>query len=343
MNRLLFAFTGVFLLAAVGLQFSPIAGPFAPTSAAEKTGGRILKASQELLGSLSGPQAAKAVIDYASAERFNWHFIPRDRQGLPLKEMEEAQRAKALALLRASLSEEGARRAEGVISLEEVLRDIEGVRRQFPRDPQLYYVTFFGRPSNKGAWGWRFEGHHLTLNFTMDGERLISSTPAVLGANPAIVREGPRKGFRLLGAIEDLARELVGSLDEAGLKACTGEAGGKVPEEVPGPGSRRYDFALPAGLPADKLPDEQKGKLRKLIREYTANLPPEAESELLAEDLKGVYLAWRGSLKPYEPHSYLIHGPGFVINYTNIQNGAAHVHSCLRSRDGEFGLSEAGK
>ncbi len=343
MNRLLFAFTGVFLLAVAGVQFSPGTGLFAPTSAAEKAGGRILKAALELLGSLNGAQDAKAVIDFASAERFNWHFIPRDRQGLPLKEMEEAQRAKTLALLRASLSEEGARRAEAVMSLEDVLREIEGAARQFPRDPQLYYVTFFGRPSATGKWGWRLEGHHLTLNFTLEGERLVSATPAVLGANPAIVREGPRKGLRILAALEDLARELVGSLDDAGLKACTGEAGGKVPDEVPGPGSQRYDFALPAGLPADKLAEEQKGRLRKLIREYTANLPAEAEADMLTEDLKGVYLAWRGSLKPYEPHSYLIHGPGFVINYTNIQNGAAHVHSCLRTRRGEFGLAAAAK
>src|SRR5262249_28922125 len=193
--------------------------------AREKSGARILKAAAELFDSLSEGEKSAALFDYSSEERYNWHFIPRERKGIPLKNLSDSQRAKAKALLAAGLSETGAKKAEQVMSLEDVLREIEGPERKFPRDPLLYHISFFAKPSKDGRWGWRLEGHHLSFNFTLQGEEVLSSTPAFYGANPAIVREGPKKGLRVLAPVEDLARELVTSLDADQLKSCKGEEG----------------------------------------------------------------------------------------------------------------------
>src|SRR6185503_2705515 len=253
-------------------------------------------------------------------------------------------RAKVQTLLAASLSEKGAKLVQTVMSHEDILREIEGAQRKFPRDPLLYHLTFFSRPSRQGPWGYSFEGHHLSVNVTLEGDRLLSASPLFYGANPAIVRDGPQKGLRILGGVEDLARDLVRSLKEPERKACLGEEGGVVPEEVPaGKESVPYKGPLPAGVAADSLGEEARAKLAELIAQYTGNLPPEIAQGVLESGLKGVRVAWRGSLEPYQPHSYLVHGPGFVINYTNTQNGAAHVHSCFRTLKGEFGLPPESK
>lgn len=340
MNKCLLGLSGAFFLAVlVGSSLSGRSDGIAPAEG--KTGARILKQAAELFDSLDEKQRKMALFDYSSDERFNWHFIPRDRKGIPLKDLDDGQREKVKGLLGAGLSERGAKKVGEVMSLEDILRELEGPKRTFPRDPLLYYVSFFAKPSKDGRWGWRLEGHHLSFNFTLQGEEVLSSTPAFYGANPAIVREGPRKGQRVLGEVEDLARELVTSLDPDQLKASKGEEGGAVPEEVPGTEKPRYTGPYPAGVGAEKLTAAQKKVLQKLIREYTQNFPEDLASageRESSEDLKDVHFAWRGGVKPYEPHSYLIHSPAFVINYTNMQNDAAHVHSCLRRVKGEFGV-----
>jgi hypothetical protein len=340
MNEKLFAGSGVFLLAVALLAggLGTASPPAAPP------GARILAAATDLFDSLNEKERAKALVDFKSRERFDWHFIPKERKGIPLKDLEPAARTKVLALLSASLSEKGARLVQTVMSHEDILREIEGSKRRFPRDPLLYHLTFFSRPSREGPWGYSFEGHHLSVNVTLEGERVLSATPLFYGANPAIVREGPQKGLRILAGVEDLARDLVRSLKEPERKACLAEEGGAVPEEVPaGKESVPYSGSLPAGVSADSLGEDARAKLGELIAQYTNNLPAEIVQGVLEGGLKGVRVAWRGSLEPYQPHSYLVHGPGFVISYTNRQDGAAHIHSCFRSLKGEFGLPPESK
>jgi hypothetical protein len=348
MNKRLFIASGVFLLAvALWTYLGPADGGFElprRTLAEEgKTGARILQAAAGLFLSLDEQERGKALFDYTNEERFNWHFIPRERKGLPLKELSDEKRAKVAALLSASLSESGFKKAEEIRGLEDVLREMEGAQGKFSRDPLLYYVSFFSKPSPAGRWGWRLEGHHLSLNFTLDGARLLSSTPAFFGANPAMVKEGPKKGLRVLAAVEDLARELVTSLDENQLKACLGKSAGDgqgAPEEVPQTQSPRYKGPFPAGVAAKELKPESRAILRKLLDEYRSRFPDDVakaiEDEINAAGLENIHVAWAGGVKQWEAHSYLIHGPTFVINYADYQNGANHIHSSFRRLKNDF-------
>jgi hypothetical protein len=337
------AIVSLFLAGGLASGWNAAAAPDDAPAAGGKiaAGPRLLKAALAFLESLGPDQKAKALLEFKDEERLNWHFIPRDRKGVPLKELSEAQRAHAAEVLRAGLSAAGAKKAEEVMSLEDILREIEGPSARFRRDPLLYYVTVFSRPSKEDRWGIRIEGHHLSINWTLQGETLLAGTPIFYGANPAIVRSGPRKGLRVLAGTEDLARKLVSSLGPEALLECKGEKGGAVPEEVPGHQTRRYAGPYPEGVAAASLGKEGKDLLAKLIREYTQNLAPDlgaaVENEIGMEELKDVHFAWRGGLKEFEPHSYLVHGPTFVINYSNVQNDAAHVHSAFRSLKGDFG------
>jgi hypothetical protein len=344
----LFIASSVLTLSAVagGLAGALSAPDAAPADDGKGAAGpRLFRATAAFLDSLGPDQKARALLEFKDEERFNWHFIPRDRKGVALKDLGDKQRAAAAEVLRAGLSAAGAKKAEEVMSLEDVLREIEGPSARFRRDPLLYYVTVFSQPSKDGRWGVRIEGHHLSINWTLQGEALLSGTPVFYGANPAIVRSGPHKGLRVLAGTEDLARKLVGSLGPEALAASKGEKGGAVPEEVPGHQTKRYAGPYPEGVAAAGLSKEARDVLAQLIREYTRNLAPDlgaaVEKEIGMEELKDVHFAWRGGIKESEPHSYLIHGPTFVINYSNVQNDAAHVHSAFRSLKGDFGLAGA--
>ena len=180
---------------------------------AHPVGEAMTDAANKFLAGLTAEQRAKAVFEWKSDERENWHFIPRDRKGLPLRELKPEQRALALALLAEGLSHQGYAKATNIMTLESVLADLEGPNRRFPRDPELYYFSVFGKPEASGTWGWRVEGHHLAANFTIVNGRFFASTPSFLGANPAKVLKGPRQGVRVLALEEDYARDLVTSLN----------------------------------------------------------------------------------------------------------------------------------
>ena len=353
-QRLFIASFGFLVLVMLANQWlpnatTPVARSTLAQEEAEKSGRRIVAAARELLESLSEKERETASFAFEDGERTNWHFIPRERPGLSLKSMDEKKREKSVALLDASLSAAGFEKAEQVRELEAILAEIEGPNRRLPRDPLLYHVSLFGKPSDTEAWGWRFEGHHLSLNYTLRGNELVSATPSFFGANPAEVKEGPHKGLRVLAGIEDVARELVRSLDEKQLEASRKTTGDEdaVPEEVPDTEKARYSGPFPAGIEASALTREQRQILRRLIAQYRANLPQDVAREIMARiresELRTVRFAWAGGLERGEPHSYLVHGPTFVINYSNRQNDGNHIHASFRELRHDFGANAAGE
>lgn len=190
-----------------------------------QTAAAMAEAAAAWLDALTGEQRAVAQgpgpahDDPADAERRRWFYTPTDHGGLTLHDQRPAQQRAAVRLVATGLSPAGFTTVAAVMGLENVLDRLEGFRvgfdRERGRDPQLYYLRVFGTPGPKGAWGWRFGGHHVSLNnLVVDGE-LVSTTPCFLGADPA---SSPLLGglvHRPLAAPEDLAREVVRSLPSA--------------------------------------------------------------------------------------------------------------------------------
>src|SRR5215472_85984 len=174
--------------------------------------------ANRFLAALDDNQRGKATFSFDTDERMNWHFIPRERKGLPLREMTPYQKHLASALLAAGLSQTGYIKAVTIMSLEDVLRLIENSSSE-RRNPEKYYFSVFGTPSDNGAWGYRVEGHHLSQNYTVVGGNVIDG-PSFFGANPAEVRQGPRKGLRTLAGEDDLGIELMHALDEQNRKVA---------------------------------------------------------------------------------------------------------------------------
>jgi hypothetical protein len=192
------------LLCATALQVS-----------AHEVGQDMAHAANSFLASLDSAQKAKATFEWKDEDRMNWHFIPKERPGLAIKDMTPPQKQLTQALMASALSPRGHAKAASIMSLEAILQELEGPNRRFPRDPELYHVSVFGKPGPDSTWGWRFEGHHLSLNFTVVKGKFVVGTPSFMGTNPAEVKSGPRAGLRVLAAEEDLARTLVKSLNDS--------------------------------------------------------------------------------------------------------------------------------
>lgn len=298
-------------------------------------------AAQAFLESLEAEQRERAVYDYLDAERIFWYYPPANRHGLPLRDMTEPQREAALALLRSGLTERAYEQARGIIDLETTLGEIErkAGARSFVRDPELYYWTVFGDPGDaESPWGWRVEGHHVSLHFSLWGDRFISITPFFFGANPAEVRKGPKQGLRILDDRETLAYELMRSLDGSQRERATIYP--EAPWDIITFNSSRVSLPPEEGLAATDLSAPQRDLLRKLTAVYVDQVRPDMAAEkwrrIESEGFDGLHWAWAGPLDPAEPHYYRIHGGNFVVEFDNRQNGANHIHSVWRDVENDF-------
>jgi hypothetical protein len=307
-----------------------------PLHAAEPAGGTAA-AAEKFLATLEGAQKTKAALPFAGDERENFRFTPRERAGLPFKEMTDAQRQAAMSLLDSALSEKGKLKVTQIITLESILADIE--KNPTYRDAGKYFVSIFGTPGDAKGWGWRFEGHHLSINLTIIGDKVVSGTPTFLGSNPREVQEGKHKGLRVLAAEEDLARALVTTLVTDGKSSVIYSH--KPPSEIITAENRTVTALEPVGLTAGEMSESQQTALLALVSEYIGRY----RSEIAAADMEEIKKAgigkirfgWAGGIKPGEPYYYRIQGPTFLMECANIQNNAKHVHATWRDFTGDFG------
>jgi hypothetical protein len=297
----------------------------------------MVQAADAFVASLEPQQRAKALFEFEDTERLNWHFVPRARRGLPLKEMSPAQQELARGILQAGLSRRGYLTASTIIELELVLREMG--ENPVVRDPERYYFSIFGTPSHRAPWGFRAEGHHLSLNFTLVRDTLIATAPAFFGANPAIVRSGSRAGLRPLADEEDIARELVLSLDER--QRADAIIATATPRDIITGAAARVEPLAPIGIRVTELRPDQAAILVRLLDVYLGRMAePLAERRRAAlerTDFDEVAFAWAGSTRPGQAHYYRIQGPSFLVEYDNTQNNANHIHTVWRDFDGDFG------
>jgi hypothetical protein len=342
------------LSVAVGLLL--VAGArAAETPDTSAVGAAMTAAAKNVVASLDDAQRAQTVLAFDNPARFDWHNIPKpERKGLQVRDMNPQQRQLAHALLQAALSETGYEKAVRIMALENNLREGEKNLKGSPlRDPERYFLTIFGTPDTKGTWGWSFEGHHFSLNFVVRDGQVVSDTPSFWGANPATVHVfvpgGPKEEVRTLAQEEQLALDLVGSLDEAQRKQAI--IADEAPTEYRAAGQPQPPDTAPEGLAAKDMTVAQKQLLASLLKTYNGNLASAvAQSRLDAIDGAGldrVYFAWAGSTKPGVGHYYRIQGPTFVLELINVQsdpqgNPANHIHSVWRNVRGDFGVT-AGK
>ncbi len=296
----------------------------------------MLLAVRKFLSSLSSAQLAEARLPFNDEGRLGWHYVPRERPGLSLKRMSPEQKEGALEVVRVALSQKGFDKTETIRSLDNVLRELENSPT---RDPEHYDIAVFGEPSETEPWGLRYEGHHISLNWTFIRATVIASTPQFLGANPAEVLQGEMKGTRALALEEDLGRSLVQSLTEEQRRVAVLSA--TAPPDILTGSQREAAIQDDLGVSYGELSEAQQGILLSLINEYAAVQPPTLAKERLdkirASGLEAIKFAWMGGLEKGQGHYYRIQGKTFLIEYDNTQNNANHVHTVWRDFRNDFG------
>ena len=306
------------------------------------------EAASRFAKSLDAPQHAQVSIDFGKEKRLAWHYFPSSmmesrggRRGLAIKEMSAAQRALAHGLLNTALSHRGYFQAMTIMALEAILHDLENGNPA--RDPAMYHVAIYGKPSADKTWGWSVEGHHLSVNVTLvDGQRFCT-TPSFFGSNPAIVREGPFKGLDTLKEEQELARRLVRSLTPEQKKLAV--IAEKAPRDIITAADREVKkerFQPSQGIPFGKLDDEQQKTLLTLVDTFTAKYRPEILEQIdkrtpIVKEA-GMFFAWAGGVEPGDGHYYRIQTPDFLFEYDNAQGNANHIHTVWRQFDGDFGV-----
>lgn len=302
-------------------------------------------AAAALVGASPPPQRERLLQPFTEAARTDWHYTPRSRAGLALKEMAAAQRAAAQQLLAAALSDEGLKRVRAVIALEIALRELETF--PFSRDPENYAFAIYGTPDAQAPWGWRIEGHHLSLHLTLDRGRVVATLPQFLGANPAEVPRdipnGPRKGERVLREEEDRAFALLESLSPA--QRSTAVFSERPFGDIVTRNAAKVDPLAPVGLRFAELDRAQQAQLLRLVDAFAGIVQPALAEQRLgrvrAGGLDAIRFGWAGATARGQPYYYRIQGPRFLIELDN--SGGNHIHSVWRDFDGDWGRDVLGE
>jgi Protein of unknown function (DUF3500) len=310
--------------------------------AAERSATAMAASAERFLAALTADERKQAAFPFDAEERLNWHYIPRPRKGLPIKAMTEPQRQLARALLKTGLSQHGYLTATSIMDLETILGDLER-RNPGPaaivRDPELYFFSVFGTPSTRDPWGWRVEGHHVSLNFTVVKGTPVASTPWFFGTNPAEVKDGPNKGMRILAREEDAARTLLLALDLEQRK--TAIIADVAPNDMVTANAPKVDPLSPIGATAGTFTPRQREQLMKLVEVYTSQMASDIGADRLGKlqraGVEKIGFAWAGEIEPGKKHYYRIQGPTFLVEYDNTQNDGNHIHSVWRDFEGDFG------
>ncbi|MBT8183257.1 MAG: DUF3500 domain-containing protein [Eudoraea sp.] len=295
------------------------------------------------LDTLSEELKSASIFTFEDTERYNFNFVPIPRKGSTFHDFDEAQSIAALELLKASLSEDGYNKSQEIISLENVLFEMEEVKSRYPdgslrRDPLNYHFSIFGTPATKEYWGWRFEGHHLSLNFTSADGKIVSATPSFWGSNPGEVKQGKHKGKEVLRLETKLGLELINALSEQ--QRTTAIFSDTAPLEIITGNQRKVQDIAQKGIAYAQLTGEQKKLFSDLLEVYIGNYIFEFSetfrTKILEAGYDKLYFAWAGESQKGKPHYYRIHGPMLLIEYDNIQNNANHVHTVVRDLNNDF-------
>ena len=342
-----------------------------PTNASGSTVVNLQQSALDLIAALDPAQREALTFRLDDeATRTDWGYFPRNFHGLALGAMDAKQQKLAHRLVSHALSLHAYAKVTTIIALDNVLDVIEGRIAPAIRDPGRYFLSIYGDPASP-PWAFQFEGHHVSLNFTLGEGGVVSPTPLFLGSNPAEIEHGGAPVIRVCGEEEDAGRELLLSLkaEQRAQAVICEEAppdfvlmnAARVPERmVTGDAHAlaqirdRFDEmssdhkealtlekARPAGLPASAMTPAQRERLDALIAVNVERLPQDLarieHAKIEAGGIDMVHFAWAGSERRREGHYYRLHGPSLLVEYDNTQDAAHHIHAVWRDPDGDFG------
>ncbi len=317
---------------------------------AQNATSQAVDAANRFLSTLDASQRKAVVFAYDDQQqRVRWSNLPVrmvPRAGIALKDMNEAQRTAAMALLARVLSPRGFEKVRQIMQGDEVNKAESHNNPMFGRD--IYFISFLGTPSEKDPWMLQFGGHHLALNVTIAGQHGIL-TPTLTGAQPSLYKEDG-KTVRPLGGESDKAMALLNALDENQRKKAI--LSFRLADLVLGPG-QDGKVIQPEGLKASEMNERQRAMLIDLMSEWSGIINESAAAARLAELKAGIsdtWFAWSGPTEVAPGRNisayYRVQGPNVIIEYAPQTLGgdpSMHVHTMYRDPTNDYGRKFTGK
>jgi hypothetical protein len=291
----------------------------------------LLARVRQVLAGLDPDRRKAASFAWNGSEWRSWNYFGVGgfvKPGLRLEQMNAAQKEAAWGVLGAIWSPAGVAKARNVMLLQDVLAESGNGRGQ--RSSERFSLSVFGTPSETGAWGLRFEGHHLTQSVAVRDNRIVSVTPHSFSSYPNRVKSGRHAGLNTLKDEEQIARKIFGDLPpKLQARARIGET---TPYNILSYAGRERANAKKAGLPAAELSPGQRDLLWQLIETYAVQHFPAAANaaqrgRIRSGDREAVHFAWYGPNTPEKAFGYRVIGDGFVVEMASVDPEAQHLHT----------------
>lgn len=317
----------------------------------------VTKAATELYQSFNRTQKISGLLRFDDTARMKWNNLPvglRARAGTSIGNMNDEQRRLMHRVLFASLSSQGYLKSVSIFHLDNLLntfydslyarKEFDDKRYQFIRDLKWshknYFFAFFGKPGDD-RWGFKLEGHHLSLNFSYV-QGILSVTPFFIGTDPAEYPESEYAGWRVLGKEEDLGLKLIRLLTPAQQRKATKST--EVPSDIITAAESGRRLVDDWGLPSSEMNETQKNVMLGIIREFVFNMDHEKAlmeyDKILKAGSDKIWFGWIGTYKEEDPHYYVLNGPTFLIEFDNNggpRNRSGHIHAIWREKGNEYG------
>lgn len=317
----------------------------------------IKKAAVTLYNTFSPTQKIAGGLNFTDTARTKWNNLPvglRAREGVSIGNMTDDQRKLLHRVLSVSLSSQGYLKATSILHLDDLLnrffdslyykKDINDETYKMVRgllwSHKNFYFAFFGQPTDS-IWGYKLEGHHLSINFSFVKDKL-SVTPFFIGTDPAEYPNSEYAGWRVLGQEEDLGIKLITMLSAAQQKKATMSTA--VPGDIITAAESGRRLVDNWGLLGSEMTKDQQAILQYIIREFVFNMEYDKAvieyGKIIKAGVDNIYFGWIGAYDETQPHYFVLNGPTFLIEFDNNggpRNGANHIHAIWREKGNEYG------
>ncbi len=303
----------------------------------------VVDAAKKLIDGLTDDQRKRTLFPVDDKEWRTWdnRHSPK-REGVGFDEMSESQRELAFGLMQASLSAKGLKLSKDIMKLNHHLGELANNFDEYGQ--WLYWITIMGEPSATEPWGWQVDGHHLIINYFVLGDQVVMS-PVFIGSEPVRADSGKFKGTEILQVEQNMGLEMIRALDAGQQKQAilTTVKDGNNALTQAYKDNVDLDYA---GIQGDKLNEQQKELLLKLIAAYVGNMDDghaKVKMDEVREHIDRTYFAWVGTTEDDSVYYYRVHSPVILIEFDHERRVAPfrsakptreHIHAVVRTPNG---------
>lgn len=319
----------------------PIAAALPAVGQTAPSGAEMRERASRLLTTLNTQQRNATLFGFGTRDRTAWNFMLGSRRapGLALEQMTVEQKDLALDLLASGTSSLGLEKAENIMLQQDILRDEWG-KGSADRNRERFSLQIYGEPNATAPWSWRWEGHHLSLTFTMVNDQIVSTTPSSFSSEPNTVPSGPHAGLVVLKEEETLGRALFTDFSDANRR--TALISSASPGNIQSNSGTEISVARQqAGLALGEMSASQSDIAKRLLEVYILDVLPrplaaQQQARLNSEDIDAIRFGWGGADLGGSIY-YRLTGANILIEFASLRNQPQHLHAVFHDTARNFG------